>query len=388
MAISIGGSTVIDNSRKGIFQSANVGTYTNPERPGTATVGDLIWSITDSQLQVWNGSEWVRAVGAGQSIVASGGAQFIPGNGYTLHVFTSPGTFTLSSSSALVEYAIVAGGGGGGGPYQAPSFAPQPQNPAGGAAGGGGGVLVGMTTFTSGDYTITIGGGGAGGTGPSGAGTGGGNGSNGGNSIILGPVGVGSFTAFGGGGGGGYFGFARPGGCGGGLARAGSGAIGYPGQGFPSGSFPASLPLAHPGWNPFIGAGGGADQPGGDGGNGGAYFGRGLGLEWEIPDSYGTDSYALATNGDYSNNNPARHLGRYFGGGGASGQIGISTVITYTPGGGGVGQSSGPVPVPSNPGITNTGGGGGSRVASPGSGGGGGTSGGSGIVIIRYANIQ
>lgn len=374
MAISIGGSTVINNSRKGIFQSANVGTYTNPERPGTAAVGDLIWSTTDSQLQVWNGIEWVRAVGAGQSIVASGGSQFIPGNGYTLHVFTSPGTFTLSSSSALVEYAVVAGGGGGGGTYQAPTFIPQPQQPTGASAGGGGGVLVGMTTFTSGDYAITIGGGGAGGTGPTGAGTGGGSGSNGGNSIILGPVGIGSFTAIGGGGGGGYFGSARPGGCGGGLARAGSGALGTPGQGFPSGDFPGSLPLAHPGWNPFIGGGGGADQPGGDGPYGGYYFGRGLGLEWGIPDSYGTDSYALATNSDYSANNPARHLGRYFGGGGAAGAI----PSTYTPGGGGRGS------IPAVPGVTNTGGGGGGKIA----GGGSGTSGGSGIVIIRYANIQ
>lgn len=61
---------------------------------------------------------------------ASGGtttpAGITPGNGYRYHVFTSPGTFVVSSGEGNVEYLVVGGGGAGGGYY--------------GGAGGGGGV--------------------------------------------------------------------------------------------------------------------------------------------------------------------------------------------------------------------------------------------------------
>ena len=90
-----------------------------------------------------------------------------PGNVYRTHIFTSTGTFAVSSLSgtypAAIDYLVVGGGGGGGGAYEA----------GGGGAGGyrttlpegpgGGGSAEGSYTVSTGDYTITVGGGGAGG---------------------------------------------------------------------------------------------------------------------------------------------------------------------------------------------------------------------------------
>ena len=81
---------------------------------------------------------------------ASGGNATYTNGDYKIHVFTSPGTFTVNTvgSTGEVEYVIVGGGGGGGG------------NHAGG--GGVGGFLTGMSTLTAQGYPISIGAGGAG----------------------------------------------------------------------------------------------------------------------------------------------------------------------------------------------------------------------------------
>ena len=82
-------------------------------------------------------------------VIATGGTLLTPGNGFAYHVFTSPGSFVLSTS-ATAQVLIVAGGGGGGG-Y------------AYGGGGGAGGVVYGSSVPLSAQtYTVTIGSGGAG----------------------------------------------------------------------------------------------------------------------------------------------------------------------------------------------------------------------------------
>jgi len=98
------------------------------------------------KLQIHNGVQWYTIGG----VSATGGAVTYAG-GYTIHTFTSGGTFQVSSSGD-VEYLIVAGGGGGGFNY------------AGG--GGAGGLLTGtIVNLTPGSYTVTVGAGGVGGSG-------------------------------------------------------------------------------------------------------------------------------------------------------------------------------------------------------------------------------
>tara|TARA_B100000029_G_scaffold500823_1_gene573158 strand:+ start:558 stop:1607 length:1050 start_codon:yes stop_codon:yes gene_type:complete len=127
----------------------------------------------------------------GQPFSASGGdvtpAGITPGNGYTYHVFTSSGTFTLTGNPADIEVLLVAGGGGGGNPLS--------------AGGGAGGVVHAILSFDPGPHAITIGDGGFGAPqtcpspGPAGA--------KGGDSTMAGHP-LGTITAEGGGGGGPY----------------------------------------------------------------------------------------------------------------------------------------------------------------------------------------
>lgn len=60
MAIQISGTTVINDSRKGIFNSVNFGAYTTAGRPAAPSTGDVIYNTTDAKMQVWNGSSWVN----------------------------------------------------------------------------------------------------------------------------------------------------------------------------------------------------------------------------------------------------------------------------------------------------------------------------------------
>lgn len=179
--------------------------------------------------------------------VPTGGTITAKGDGYTLHTFTSSGTFNPVCPRD-VEVLVVGGGGGGGGGVGAMGYPP---------GGGGGGGMLEDTAFSvnAQSYTVTVGGGGAGGFG-------GARGTNGGNSVFS------TMTAVGGGGGGATNLAGLAGGSGGGGAYLTSGGTGTGGQGNDGG----------PGSTSGAGGGGGAGFPGsmgsafagGDGGGGGA----------------------------------------------------------------------------------------------------------------------
>ncbi len=59
MAYQISGTAVINQSRKGIFTSVNVGSYTSSNRPTTISAGDIIYNSTLKVLEVYNGSAWL-----------------------------------------------------------------------------------------------------------------------------------------------------------------------------------------------------------------------------------------------------------------------------------------------------------------------------------------
>ncbi|MDD3102256.1 MAG: fibronectin type III domain-containing protein [Patescibacteria group bacterium] len=264
----------------------------------------------------------------------TGGTITTNGN-YTVHKFTSSGTFT-STKAANVATLVVAGGGGGG---------------QGMSGGGGGGGLIYDANFaiTAQAYPITVGAGGV--KGPTGGNSAGGNGEN---SVFS------TKTAIGGGGGGGAstWGLPKSGGSGGGGQEGNyqlvPGGAGTSGQGN-NGGGSSDLYYA----NPFTGGGGGgAGAVGSTSRSEGGTSGGGVGLAYDIVLS-GTNVY-------------------YAGGGGGGG---YGTAYSNNPGlggngGGGNGTCNDTV---AQSGTPNTGGGGGGGAYSGGAAG----AGGSGIVVIR-----
>jgi len=291
-------------------------------------------------------------------IAATGGTVLTCGD-YKTHVFTGPGTFTVTcagnaAGANTVEYLVVAGGGGG-------------QRSAGGGGGAGGyrqnypsPTLAGLPVTATG-YPITVGAGGTAGNpgGPSCGVT------KGGNSIFSTITSAGGGTGYGGGGG-------APGGSGGGAdtspTNVGTGNTPpvSPPQGNPGGIAAPFSPSPSGG---TAGGGGGAGAAGtnapnplqsGPGGIGSpiatAFFGP-------TAPSYGT---------------PGPAPGRYFAGGGGGGTYIAASPGSGGEGGGGAGTKGGP-----GVGTTNTGGGGGGGNH-PGGAENAGGAGGSGIVVIRY----
>ena len=281
-------------------------------------------------------------------VTATGGDQILtPGNGYKYHIFTTPGTFTVSKDG-YVDACIVAGGGGGGKGYRSP-----PRSIRSGGGGGAGGMLQKYgVKFPSASYTVSVGSGGAGG-GPNRS-----NGSAGSPSYINSPtISQPVYTATGGGYGGRFPGQnGQPGGSGGGGAPSnGSGGPGIAGQGNNGSSGTYSPPYYYRSGG---GGGAGASASSSTGGAGLAAFNGDTG----IPSSYGT---------------PGPSPGRYFAGGGAG--LYSSSSSAYSGSGGYGGGGNGNL-YNGGSGTTNSGGGGGSstypgRVAG---------TGGPGIVIIRY----
>ena len=287
-------------------------------------------------------------------IDATGGTKSTSGI-YTLHAFTSSGTFTISSGEGDVDYFVVAGGGGGGHTI--------------GGGGGGGGIARGtISDMGPGPYTVTIGDGGSGSTAPSSPG------GAGQNSVFS------TIIAAGGGGGGSEGPNGQPGGSGGGSGHSGGVISIGSGNRYPSVS-PTPSPLQgqpvtptpqgfdggnrlNPGPSAYMaGGGGGAGEVRQDGqnpstsGRGGA----GINYPW-VPPSYGDSGY--------------------FGGGGGGGADttrSVSRGAGSPNGGGGAGSSGSPAGV-SGTANTGGGGGGGSYTGNRPTGG----AGGSGFVMVRY----
>ena len=285
------------------------------------------------------------------------------------HIFTSPGTFTITDPTLQwIDYLAVGGGGAGGG-------APAPIGGAGGGAGGfvssihpsntvafypseshawnpGYSAVTGeQMPVSAGPYPITIG---TGGVAPSGNGT----------DTTIGAPGPAQIIAYGGGGGRSPsplpspLASGNPGGSGGGGAKQSVPGSSSGGSATPSGPISGSGTQGNPGGSTAfptavsIAAGGGAGAAGG-------VLAGGVGWYSVIsPPAYGTPGPVAGR--------------RYFAGGGGGSPSGAGGA-----GGGGVGQPA----TPRN-GTANTGGGGGSGSSSA-AGLTAGT-GGSGIVIIQY----
>ena len=375
MAIQIGGTTVIDNSRNviaGLGASMTVGSgafitgssvglgYTDTTGRdagvGTAT-GTLIYNETEYAVQVFDGTQWIG--GLTSPFSATGGTKDTTSrSGYIVHTFTSPGSLVVTSATITAEYLVIAGGGAGGA--------------GGGGGGGAGGYLTGSTlSLSPGTYTIQVGGGGASpaplspADQPGGAGT---------PSFITNP-GISSITSVGGGGGG----KGSPPGNSGDPGGSGGGGGGYDIPSIPGGTG-ISSPVRQ-GYDGGIGAGvpginwcaaGGGGGAGGVGGNGTPYL-----SSPRYAGSGGNGSSSSITGSPVTRG----------GGGGGSGIINGSPAITggtAGPGGGGTGagdQFSGgwSSPTTITAGTSNTGGGGGGGGAVQSA-----ATGGSGIVIIAY----
>lgn len=373
MAIRITNIDVIDNTRKGIFRSVNVGLFSNSQRPVQPLVGDIIYNTSINRLQFWNGSFWVATPDSGP--IVTGGT--ITSNAtHNYHTFTSTGTLSIlyASPNTIFNYLVVGGGGGGA------------SSQAGG--GGAGGVRFGTFTpllfledLTTAPFDVAIGQGGVGGA-INGSAT------SGGNTTLsqtlpatptAPPFETFSLISAGGGRGGNYGSNGTPGGSGGGggpidaspffaLGGAGNTPATTPSQGNPGGQGFSGSP-------PYPGGGGGGGATASGGGKVGPFNPAG-------PGGAGFTSSAYNSTG----------TSQSWGGGGGGGQYYDPTQGIASSGAGGLGGggSGGIGPVLPIAGTINTGGGGG--------GGGGftsaptiqaGQSGGSGYVVIYYLkNLQ
>ena len=299
------------------------------------------------------------------------------GTTYRAHIFTSSGTFdvtALGDFGDTVEYLLVAGGGsgtsyrsGGGGAGGLRTSMPGVQDAAANP------LTATAYTISTGDYTITVGGGGAA------PGPGNYTGNDGSHTEFyptpVGPAHPTGLISHGGGGAkGAATGNSRDGGSGGGAdwgnysnAGAGNTPPFTPPQGNPGGSNPV-------GSSPSMqGGGGGAGQAGYDGGPDSltpATKGRGGdGVEVLIAGP----AVSVGAPG------PSTPFGWFSGGGGA----GRDSDAAGAPGGyGGGGTGGTPTPASNRSGASNSGGGGGG--ASGDNAGDASGSGGSGIVVVRY----
>ena len=338
------------------------------------TEGQSVTFVYVDSTQGWiNTMDSTSNVRGNPFVTATGGTVVTCGN-FKTHIFTGPGTFTVTNSgtpagSDTVDYLVVAGGAGSG---------------CSGGGGGAGGFRVSNSvgcipapvmsplanptglSVTAQAYPITVGSGGAGGVNPAPGGSGN-------NSIFS------TITSAGGGGGRGVNGIGTPGGSGGG--GKGSSSPNFIPDSYPGGTGntpPVSPPQGNNGgggYDGFI-----ATTQGGGGGGAGATGGSGQ----QSPPSLGgtggdgsfiADAFVNPTAPSYGTPGPVGST-RYFAGGGGGWSNGPSPSAPAPGGvgGGGTGQSPGGGGLA---GTTNTGGGGGGDGPN-------GNTGGSGIVMIRY----
>jgi hypothetical protein len=332
------GSSFIRNNSIGLGQTTTTG-----RNAGINTAeGTIIYNSSLKEVQVYKGSIGWTNIGDG-FINATGGtiSDYNENNTiYRAHIFTSSGTFSVTSapSASTVEYLVVAGGGGGG--FNA------------GAGGGAGGFRTGTgipVSASPGSYSVTVGGGGNGSANdaPQTA-------TNGSSSIFS------TITSAGGGYGCSSNASGNPGGSGGGSsANNPIGAGNTP---------PTSPPQGNPGG--LGNSGDGSSRAGGGGGGAGS---AGNGTTNANLAGSGGNGLASAISGTSVT---------YAGGGGGSSHTGGPTAIAPggTGGGGAGGAGTWPIASPGTAGTYATGGGGGAGSGGSGLGG----LGGSGIVVIRY----
>ena len=229
-------------------------------------------------------SPQASAQGTGGTVTVSGA--------YTIHTFTTSGTFTLSSAANL-DVVIVAGGGGGGHQHA-------------GGAGGGGVLTVGGLGGTAQSYAITVGGGGAGCTWyPY-------TGNNGGNSVAFG------YTAIGGG-------------AGTGMPKAGNSGGSGGADGYPSGGVQGGAGTSGQGNSGNTAATGSIFNGGGGGGAGGP----GNGINGGAPLSTWAGTFAGGGGGGYGGGAGG---GAGAGAGGAGAAYGNAAAANTGSGGGGGGN--------------------------------------------------
>ncbi len=278
-----------------IIGTTSVSSLSIPDITASTLTGGTV--NVDDSLVIGN-----NPLGTGGTITTDGA--------YTVHTFTSSGTFTASPLVSDYSILIVAGGGGGGG-----GGAP-------GGGGGGGGVISSSSMSLAGSYSVTVGNGGAAGT-------------NGQDSSLNG------FTAIGGGHGCTSSSGDGGSGGGGGISCA-SGGTGTEGQGYDGGDGHGLAGTYE------TGGGGGAGGPG---------------------DDYTTDQSGNGGIGTTSSITGAEVY--YAGGGGGTATDQGAAGGTGGLGGGGDGALTAG-PVSGENGTSNLGGGGGgSHTGTPGSGGSG-----------------
>lgn len=300
------------------------------------------------------GAKQVAATSSGSTATPSSGLQ--PGNGFTYHTFTGPGTLSVTSPG-YVELMVIGAGGGACG------------HAASGGGGAGGMAINRNLLLPTGSYTVTVPTSGGGGV-PQHYSAGGGSPSSiSGNGITV--------TGLGGGAAGGYS-QGYPGGCGGGS----SGFPGYTPSGYANqstlsttGNPSSTLGFgAHGGyrwygpWHAGNG-GGGTRRPGGNAPNH-VYPGQGGdGMTWP---QFNGPLIGLPQLAPLS--------GTFGGGGGGAVWSENSGWVPGGAGGGGIGNYT------NQPGTSHTGSGGGGCNGYYYGGSGG--SGGSGLVVLRYSNTK
>jgi hypothetical protein len=280
-------------------------TGTTAQRPVSPNSGYIRYNTTLSQLELYDGTEWVVV----KSSFAATGGSVTDSVGYRYHTFTSSGTFTVTKGTNNIQYLVVGGGGGSTGRY--------------GGGGGAGGYIASTALVSSGTISISIGGGGAAG-GPSGQSS---RGQSGSNTTVSGLI---SHTAIGGGAGGATDGnkTGLSGGSGGGGSNGtnssgagGEGGSGTAGQGNSGGN---GLGGGLGSYDYKSGGGGGAGQVGANGNvNSGVPGKGGDGLQW-------LDGNYYAGGGSGGSHAPFGFSGRNpggLGGGGGSGNANSKSFI-------------------------------------------------------------
>lgn len=278
-----------------------------------STIGDSTTAVVDISKYGNNGSIAVATGGTITTILEGG-------KNYTVHTFTSDGTFT-PSKAMNVEVLVVAGGGGGGSSVTA----------SGGGGGGGAGGLIYSSSYAASASPISVVVGTGGSPGGAGLGQDGNNGTNssfgtitaaggGGGDMTLGTGG----SSGGSGGGGGYNGYATP--------RAGG--SGVAGQGNDGG---ATTDLSWAGGAGGGGAGGvgGVNLPshvGGVGGTGLSYSINGTSVNYSKGGNGGQNSAAASPANTGKGGDAAYAAGTAYAGGSGIVIIRYSTALSYTTG--------------------------------------------------------